>query len=241
MRLVRFDVLAATNQRQVPWEHYSLTDTVVLMPTASQPSVGHETKLGTVSTRPASPANIPLVAGQPSKLEKETPIVYSAWHKFCSNDKNRPDAKESCLTVKEARSKDGKFLAGAALIEEQGNQRKLFRITVPLGMQIPQGTRITVDGDQPLKGHYIVCLPNGCLADHDASPEFISKLKNGQTIVLQAINMPGQAVSYPIPLADFGKANDGPPTDPKKFEEEQAKLQAELQRRLEAQKRLKRQ
>ena len=34
-----------------------------------------------------------------------------------------------------------------------------------------------------------------------------------------------------LPLTDFAKAYDGPPTDPKVFEEQQKKLQDELQRR----------
>ncbi len=34
-------------------------------------------------------------------------------------------------------------------------------------------------------------------------------------------------------LAEFAKANEGPPTDPKVFEEQQRKLQEELQRRAE--------
>src|SRR5215468_7812747 len=38
---------------------------------------------------------------------------------------------------------------------------------------------------------------------------------------LQGINGAGQAISLVVPLSDFAKAYDGPPTDPKKFEEQQ--------------------
>jgi hypothetical protein len=65
------------------------------------------------------------------------------------------------------------------------------------------------------------------------TPDFVAKLKKGQQIVLQGINLPGQAASYMLPLADFAKANDGPPTDPKQFEAEQKKLQEELQKKAE--------
>ena len=43
----------------------------------------------------------------------------------------------------------------------------------------------------------------------------------------------GQPISLPLPLNDFAKAYDGPPTDPKVFEEQQRKLQAELQKKAE--------
>jgi hypothetical protein len=46
-------------------------------------------------------------------------------------------------------------------------------------------------------------------------------------------------MSPQLDLRDFAKAYDGPPTDPKVFEEQQKKLQDELQKRAEeARKRL---
>lgn len=183
---------------------------------------------------PAAPAD--QQAGGPPP--DQPPVVYSPWTKFCGKD-NNAQAKEVCLTVKEARLETGQFLAGAALIEQAGEEKKLFRITLPLGMQLPQGTRMLLDKEQPLQGRYIVCLPNGCMADFDVNADFVAKLKKGQQLVLQGINLPGQAASYMLPLAEFAKANEGPPTDPKKFEEDQKKLQEELQKKAEeARKRL---
>jgi invasion protein IalB len=182
---------------------------------------------------PAAPGGDQQAGAQPD----QPPVVYSPWTKFCGKD--NAQAKEVCLTVKEARLETGQFLAGAALIEQQGEEKKLFRVTLPLGMQLPQGTRMLLDKEQPLQGRYIVCLPNGCMADFDVTNEFVGKLKKGQQLVLQGINLPGQAASYMLPLADFAKANEGPATDPKKFEEEQKKLQEELQKKAEeARKRL---
>jgi invasion protein IalB len=180
---------------------------------------------------PATPAP-PQEAATPAATD-QPPVVYSPWTKFCGKDNNNTQAKEVCLTVKEARLETGQFLAGAALIEQAGEEKKIFRITLPLGMQLPQGTRILLDKEQPLTGRYIVCLPNGCMADFDVTADFVGKLKKGQQLVLQGINLPGQAASYMLPLADFAKANEGPATDPKVFEEQQKKLQEELQRKAE--------
>ena len=188
--------------------------------------------------QPQQPAQqAPAAPGDQQAATDQPPVVYSPWTKFCGKD--NAQAKEVCLTVKEARLETGQFLAGAALIEQQGEEKKLFRVTLPLGMQLPQGTRMLLDKEQPLQGRYIVCLPNGCMADFDVTPDFVTKLKKGQQLVLQGINLPGQAASYMLPLAEFAKANEGPPTDPKKFEEDQKKLQEELQKKAEdARKRL---
>ncbi len=63
----------------------------------------------------------------------------------------------------------------------------------------------------------------------------MTKLKKGKQLQVQAININGSQISFPVPLTEFQKANEGAPSDPKKYEEEQAKLQAELQKRAEEQ------
>ena len=54
--------------------------------------------------------------------------------------------------------------------------------------------------------------------------------------MVQAINANGAPLTLPLPLAgEFQKAYDGPPTDPKVFEETQKKLQEELQKKADEQ------
>ena len=50
-------------------------------------------------------------------------------------------------------------------------------------------------------------------------------------MVIQAMSLQNQIVSYPLALADFAKANEGPPTDPKAYEEQQRKMQEDLQKK----------
>jgi invasion protein IalB len=185
---------------------------------------------------PAAPAQAPAptaaeqaVAGQTAQPQ----LMYSPWIKICNKNQNDPNAKQVCITAKDGRLENGMPVAAAALIEPQGETKKLIRITVPLGMQLQHGTRMIIDQEQPATAPYFMCFPNGCMADYEASADTVAKLKKGKTLTLQAINMQGQAISLPLPLADFAKAYDGPPTDPKVFEEQQRKLQEELQKKAE--------
>jgi invasion protein IalB len=167
------------------------------------------------------------------------PIVFSPWTKFCGKDNAAADAKEACLILKEARLETGQFLAGAAVIEQAGQEKKLVRITVPLTMLLQPGTRVQVDKDPAVNGKFVLCMPNGCIADHEVDAAFVAKLKKGQQFLLQSANMSGQTFSVVIPLADFAKAYDGPATDPKKAEEDAKKMQDEMQKKAEeARKRL---
>ena len=170
-----------------------------------------------VSPRPVQPAppSVPVPkAPQPSATIQQPPVVYSPWTKYCGKERNDPQAKTICLTVKEARLETGQFVAGAALIEAPGDEKKLFRVTLPLGMQLMPGVRMFIDGDGPRNGNYLICYPNGCMADFQVNADFIAKLKAGQQLQLQGINAPGSIASYLLPLGDFARANDGPPSAP---------------------------
>jgi len=169
----------------------------------------------------------------PAGAEAQAPqLIYSPWTKFCLKGQEA-NAQQICFTGKDGRIESGMPVIAAVLIEPDGDPKKVLRITLPLGMQLAQGTRVIVDQGQPMNAPYIICFTNGCMADYEASAELIGKMKKGQGLVVQGINSQGQFVSIPLPLTDFGKAYDGPPTDPKVFEEQQKKLQDDLQRRAE--------
>src|SRR5262249_21282150 len=86
--------------------------------------------------QPAQPAQ-PQQQQSQGQGSEQMPVIYSPWTKFCGKDQNQANAKEVCLTVKEARLETGQFLAGAPLIDQAGEDKKIFRITLPLGMQLP--------------------------------------------------------------------------------------------------------
>ena len=189
---------------------------------------------------PAPEAQQQAPAQAQGEQQQQVQLIYSPWTKFClKGQNNEPNAKQVCFTGKDARIESGMPVVAAVLIEPEGEPKKLLRVTLPLGMQLVHGTRVIVDQNQPMTAPYVICFTNGCMADYDASGDLIAKLKKGQGLVIQAINSTGQPISLVLPLADFAKAYDGPPTDPKVFEEQQKKLQEELQRRAdEARKKL---
>jgi invasion protein IalB len=182
-------------------------------------------------------------AQQGADQQQQVQLIFSPWTKFClKSNQNDPNSKQVCFTGKDARIESGMPVVAAVLIEPEGEPKKILRVTLPLGMQLIHGTRLIIDQNQPMTAPYVICFTNGCMADYEVTPDMIGKMKKGQQLVVQAINSTAQPISLGLPLADFGKAYDGPPTDPKVFEEQQQKLQDELQRRAdEARKKLEQQ
>jgi len=174
--------------------------------------------------QPQQPAQQQQAAGQPQ-------LMYSPWMKVCGKGQDTNN-KQVCVITKDGRLENGMPVAIVQLFEPEG-EAKVLRVTVPLGMQLAHGTRVIVDQAQPMQSPYKICFPVGCMSDYPVTDDMITKMKKGQTITVQAINMQGTPISLPLPLNDFAKAYDGPPTDPKAFEEQQRKLQEELQKKAE--------
>jgi len=202
-------------------------------PAQAQPKAPPKPPAAAPAAKGPPAAQKPAEAPPPAAAEAAPPqLIYSPWTKFCLKGQES-NAAQVCFTGKDGRIESGMPVIAAVLIEPEGEPKKVLRVTLPLGMQLAQGTRVIVDQGQPMNAPYIICFTNGCMADYEASAELIGKLKKGQGLVVQGINSQGQPISLVLPLTDFGKAYDGPPTDPRVFEEQQKKLQDDLQKRAE--------
>jgi invasion protein IalB len=179
---------------------------------------------------PPPAAGAPAAGAQPQ--DQQVQLIYAPWTKFCLKGQDA-NAKQVCFTGKDGRIESGQPVIAAVIIEPEGEPKKILRVTLPLGMQLVHGTRVIVDSNPPAQSPYVICFANGCMSDYEATPELLANMKKGQNLVVQAINSNGAPLTLPLPLAEFAKAYDGPPTDPKQFEETQKKLQEELQKRAE--------
>jgi invasion protein IalB len=188
------------------------------------------------TAQPAAPAGGQPEAGAQPPQDQQIQLIYAPWTKFCLKGQGA-DAKQVCFTGKDGRIESGQPVIAAVIIEPEGEPKKILRVTLPLGMQLVHGTRIIVDGNPPIQAPYVICFQNGCMSDYEATPELLANMKKGKNLVVQAINSNGAPLTLPLPLEEtggsFAKAYDGPPTDPKVFEENQKKLQEELQKRAE--------
>jgi hypothetical protein len=119
------------------------------------------------------------------------------------------------------------------VVEPEGAERVL-RVVLMIPVRVGSGTRLLLDQQELARGAFSLCAPYmGCNSDYKADDATLAKMKKGKAIDVQAVNVFNEIVNLPVPLTDFASAYDGPPLDPKAFEEQQHKLQEELQKKAE--------
>ncbi|MBN8982195.1 MAG: invasion associated locus B family protein [Rhizobiales bacterium] len=204
---------------------------------AQAPAPAPATKAPKAPAAPkAGAAPAPAAGGQQAapaagdQQQQQVQLIYQPWAKYCMKGQDA-NAKEVCFIGKDGRIESGQTVVAAVIIEPKGEPKKILRVTLPLGMALVQGTRVVVDSNQPAQSPFVACFQNGCMSDYEFTPEMLASMKKGTNFFVQAIQVNGSPITLPLPLAEFAKAYDGPPTDPKVFEENQKKLQEELQKR----------
>ncbi len=158
------------------------------------------------------------------------------WVKLCGND--QAQQKKICFTQRSFVTETNQPIVAMAVYDPEGSKDKFIRFILPLGFLLERGMRYTIDDGKPVAGKYQVCLANGCFAEVVANEANMKALKAGKTLKIEVQNQLNQVVAFQAPLEGFGAAFDGPAIDPKVIEEQNKKLEAELQKKVEEQKKL---
>jgi invasion protein IalB len=205
----------------------SFTAVVALAVAAASPSSAQQRgSAQKPAAPPAKPAEQAATPAQPD-AQVAAALVYTPWTKICTE----AEKKRVCLVTTEARLPSGLPAAGIVLVEPDKEAKKL-RVSLPLGMQLPPGTRLLIDQQRPMTSPYLICVAEGCVAEYDATNDVINRMKRGKQLTVQAVSAGGEAVGINLPLDDFAKVHDGPPTDMSAFVAEEARRAEDLRRRI---------
>jgi invasion protein IalB len=150
-------------------------------------------------------------------------LIFSPWTKFCLTD--------TCFIGSEGglQPNCGSIVA-AVVIERNGEEKRTLRVTLPARVSLERAVRIIIDQGQAIERPYIGCFVSGCMAEYAAGAELVDQLKQGKTLVLEAMDKANSPISFTVPLVDFASAYDGPPKELKVFEASMSDLKAKLDR-----------
>ena len=197
------------------------------------PSFAQQKKAPAPPPAPAQQQPAPAQAPEgPTKVVVKPEPSQTDWLKVCGTDPG--NNKQICYTTRDFVSENGEPVLAVAVYAVQDDPERIVRFLLPLGFLLEPGVRFNIEGGQPVPGKFAICFPNGCFAEAKVRDDFIKGLKTGSNLAISIRNQVGREVAFQVPLAGFGKAFDGAPIDPKVLEEQQKKLQEELQKRGEA-------
>jgi invasion protein IalB len=147
----------------------------------------------------------------------EVIATHGAWKIQCEKTQNgqategQAEGQKQCGMVQGARSEKNPK-AGLTLVLVRGKQADkpviMMRVMAPIGVFLPTGVALEIDGAAVGRVPFTRCLPQVCMAFAEASPETLAKMKKGGAANFIIYEAPGLGLPMKISLEGFSAAFD---------------------------------
>lgn len=199
---------------------------------------------------PAAPKAAPVQKAAPAAPAAKQAAAPTAppgpapeWLKVCGKDEQTKT--ELCSVASYIVDGQGNVRGQIRMIDvtRDKEKKRIIEAMIPPGFLIQPGVNLVIDDNKtPIPGRYRICFTNACVTEVLVSDDMLANIRKGQVLNIFFANQKGEWLGARVSLAGFGAAYDGKPLDPKvaeekrkSFEEGQNKLQSELAKRAEEQ------
>ncbi|WP_137390082.1 invasion associated locus B family protein [Rhodoligotrophos defluvii] len=114
-----------------------------------------------------------------------------------------------CGMIQVARSTEQQNVGMTLVLVRQpqgDNMITMMRILVPIGVYLPTGVALEIDGNAVGRVPFTQCIPQLCMAFAEATPETLEKLKKGSKANFIIYAAPGMGIGLDISLKGFTAA-----------------------------------
>jgi invasion protein IalB len=128
---------------------------------------------------------------------------YGDWQMSCDTP---PGASfEQCAIIQNVTAEDQPNVGLSVIVLKTADQQaRLLRVLAPLGVLLPNGLGLNVDGKDIGRVAFVRCLPNGCVAEVVLDDALLKTLSDGQNAIFVVFKTPEEGVGIPVSLNGFG-------------------------------------
>lgn len=142
---------------------------------------------------------IPLPA---TAQEGSVKATHGAWQLNCGKPPGAKD--EKCALVQSVTAEDKANVGLTVMfLKTVDGDRRLLRIVAPLGVLLPAGLGLKIDGADVGQAPFIKCGRIGCVSEVVANDELIAKMAAGKTAIFIIFQTPEAGIGIPVSLNGF--------------------------------------
>jgi len=177
-------------------------------------------------SRPATPAPKPAPA-QPTpsttpSVEQVTPgqtqppapgtvrSNHGAWSVVC--DKPAGASTEQCALMQNVIAEDRPEVGLSVVVLKTADRKsKILRVLAPLGVLLPNGLGLNVDGKDIGRAYFVRCFADGCYAEVVLEDELLKTFRSGAQATFIVFQTPEEGIGIPVDLKGFAEGYDALP------------------------------
>lgn len=140
----------------------------------------------------------------PSLAQGIVKAQYGDWQLSCDTP---PGAKfQQCAIIQNVTAEDQPNVGLSVIVLKTADKKAdLLRVLAPLGVLLPKGLGLHVDGKDMGRVAFVRCLPNGCIAEVSMDASLIGTLSKGTSAVFSVFKTPEEGIGIPVSLKGFAE------------------------------------
>jgi len=145
-----------------------------------------------------------LAGGVSAQAQGIVKAQYLDWQLSCDTP---PGASfEQCAVIQNVTAANQPNVGLSVIVLKTADQQaKLLRVLAPLGVLLPNGLGLNVDGTDMGRVAFVRCLPNGCVAEVIMDDDLIKILSEGTTAIFVVFKTPEEGIGIPVSLNGFAE------------------------------------
>jgi invasion protein IalB len=136
--------------------------------------------------------------------------THGAWSLIC--DTPAGSTSEQCALIQNVVAEDRPEVGlSVVVLRTADNQAEILRVLAPLGVLLPNGLGLNVDGEDIGRAYFVRCFQDGCYAEVILEEPLKTTLRNGEAATFIVFQTPEEGIGIPVELEGFGEGFDALP------------------------------
>nr|WP_245410128.1 invasion associated locus B family protein [Falsochrobactrum shanghaiense] len=165
-----------------------------------------------------APAQLPAPQESPAQPQSSsTPqqsgtlkSQHGAWSILC--DTPAGAKTEQCALIQNVvAAKRPELGLSVVVLKTADNKARILRVLAPLGVLLPNGLGLNVDGKDIGRAYFVRCFEDGCYAEVILEDALLDTFRSGKSATFIVFQTPEEGVGIPVDLNGFGEGFDALP------------------------------
>ncbi|KPB01226.1 invasion associated locus B family protein [Ahrensia marina] len=153
----------------------------------------------------AAGATFLTVALAPQIASAQQGIVRSthgAWSIIC--DTPAGASSEQCVLMQNVIAEDRPELGLSVIVVKTADKKaRILRVLAPLGVLLPNGLGLNIDGKDIGRAYFVRCFADGCYAEVILEDSLLSNFQSGTAATFIVFQTPEEGIGIPVDLSGF--------------------------------------
>ncbi len=151
---------------------------------------------------------IPLLSGTAfAQTGGKATSKHGAWSIIC--DTPAGAKTEQCALMQNVVAEDRPEVGlSVVVLKTADNKARILRVLAPLGVILPNGLGLNIDGKDLGRAYFVRCMADGCYAEVILKDDLLSTMKTGTSATFIIFASPEEGIGIPVDLDGFKEGYD---------------------------------